>query len=147
MKSLFSALDGAHRTPAGVGLALLAVNLGLMVAFALSMAFLVLLGQIGVNIPPWVVISLFGIAAIYLWFRLAMLFPKSFSLFDACRSMLIGAAPVVLVTAAEYAFLLVDPAGCVGAHILLLILGSLSLGAMTCVMVVGFLVGRRTHAA
>lgn len=147
MKSLLTVLDGKHRTPVGVGLVLLAVNVSLIVAFGLSITFIVLLGQVGINIPPWIVVAAFGLAALFLGFGLAMAMPASFSAVNILVSVLIGAAPVVLATTAEYAYLLLDPEGCVGGHIVILLLGSLSLGAMAVMTACGLLVRRRMRRA
>lgn len=126
---------------------MLAVNMSLMVAFVLSIALILLLAQIGVNIPPGIVIVVFGLGATYLWLYIGMNLPLSFSLVETIRSTLIGASPVVVVTAAEYAFLLVDPEGCVGAHILILMLGSLSLVMISAMTPGGLVLGRRIRRA
>ena len=140
---ILSKLQGEHRTPLRVGLTMLAANLCVVVGFCLSIAAIVLLGLTGLNIPPWIVILAFGVVALCLWVFLGMSFPSSFSIATAMKSTIIGLSPIALVTAAEYTFLIVDPEGCVGAHILLLILGSLSLVLVPSLTVGGLVVKRR----
>jgi hypothetical protein len=101
MSRLSAALQGQHRTPAGVGLMMLAVNLSLMMAFVILMATILLLSLIGVNIPPGIVIAVFGIGSICLWFYVGMSIPLSFSMGDAARSTLISVSPIALGTAAD----------------------------------------------
>ena len=120
---ILSRLQGEHRTTLNVGLAMLATNLCLMCGFALSIGGILLLSLVELSIPPGIVVLLFGILSLYLWSYLGMSFPSSFSPAAVVKSSLIGLSPIALVTAAEYTFLLVDPEGCVGAHLMLLGLG------------------------
>jgi len=130
---LLSRLHGEDRTPLNVGLTILAVNLVLFGTFLVLMAAIMLLGLVNVHIPPWVAILGVGAGSLGLWFYLGMSIPRSFSFTSVCVSVVVGISPIAFVTAAELAFLIVDPEGCVGAHILLLILGSVSLVLMAAV--------------
>ena len=87
---ILSKLQGENRTPVRVGLTMLAANLSVMCGFVLSIGAIVLLGQVAVDIPPWIAIVAFGIVAVCLWFFLGMYFPQSFSLAATIKSTMIG---------------------------------------------------------
>jgi hypothetical protein len=140
---ILSRLQGEHRTTLKVGLAMLATNLCLMAGFALSIGGFLLLSLVGLSFPPGIVVLLFGLLSLYLWFYLGMSFPSSFSAAAVVKSSLIGLSPITLVTGAEYAFLLVDPEGCVGTHLMLLGLGTVSLVFMPLLVIIGLVVKHR----
>ena len=140
--SLLSKLRGEDRTPIEVGLTMLVVNMILMGGFALSIGAFLLLSLIGVPIPPFVVILAFAMASLFLWVYLGKSFPQSFSVLAICQSLVIGISPIALATAAEYTFRAVDPEGCVGAHLLILFLGSVALIVQPVATIGGLIYGR-----
>lgn len=143
MTGLFQALEGEHQTPVGAGLMMLALNVGLMFSFVLAIALTFPLRTVGIDVPPWAIMLLFGIVAVGLWLRCGWSLAVPFSYPRAILASLVGMAPIAAVTAAEYAFLLIDPEGCVGAHLMILLLGSVSLVAMGIATSVGFAARRR----
>lgn len=114
--SRFDWLDShPHETPTSAGLRLLALNTMLALAFV---AVLLL-----APLPPAATVAGFAALSVVAWWlygrRLIGLRAGG-----VATALLVGLAPVVAVTTAELAFLCVDPDGCVGAHILLLLLGA-----------------------
>lgn len=138
----FRGTTGRRRSPSGMGLVLLLLNLGLIMGWAAAMTAALLLSLIGVTLPPWVIAMVFFVAAVCLWFWFGASTPPSFSPGNILQCMAIGLSPILLGTSSEYGFLFLDPEGCVGAHIVLLFLGTAAVAGCSVCVGLAIIIGR-----